>query len=102
MEDKTNDETKKDSKSGEESDEVLMKCVRNLFGLTKKETIPNFPINKKIQKKYLKAPFSRKNKNYSEEKINEDISKKDKKEIIIKVAYPSGIIKILTKNEKNK
>lgn len=102
MEDKSNEETKKDPKNSEEADEVLMKCVRNLFGLTKKQTIPNFPINKKIQKKYLKDPFSKKNKNYSEDKINEEISEGKKKEITKKVEYPSGIIKIIKKDEKNK
>ena len=46
MEDKT------PNKENDRKDDMeeLMKCIREAIGLNKKQTIPNFPINKKIQK----------------------------------------------------
>ena len=96
MEEKESDEHKK---VVEEADDELMKCMMKMMGLTKKPKLPNFPINKKAQKKFLKDPFKHKN-NFSNKKI-EETSDKDKKETIKKMVYPSGIIKTITKNEKN-
>ncbi len=59
-------------------------------------TLPDLPINKKIQKKLLKE-HSKKNKNNSETAKTEDYEK----EITKKIIYPSGIIKTITKNQNN-
>ena len=96
MEDKVPNEEQK----RKDIDEELMKCARKLFGLTEKPTIPNFPINKKIQKKLLKE-HSYKQKNNLKEKTDEQTSEEEKKEMTKKIIYPSGIIKTLTKNDKN-
>ena len=94
MEDKS--PSKQDS--NEDFGEHMMKTIRNMAGLKQKAALPNFPINKKIQNKLLKE---KKNKNIINNKKTEEISKEDKQEIIKKVVYPSGIIKIITKNGKN-
>ena len=90
------EQKKKDEEIGEE----LVKATQKLFGLTEKPTIPNFPINKKAQKKYLKDPFNKKHKKNLADKSIKDTSDKDKKEIVKKI-YPSGVVKTITKNEKN-
>ena len=97
MEDKTVNE----QKNKEKAEDDFMKCVRNLMGLTEKPTIPKFPINKKAQKKLLREHFSKKHQNNSEDEEDEKESEGDTKEITKKVIYPSGIVKILTKNGKN-
>ena len=94
MEDKTSNE----EKNKEDSFEELMKAGRKLMGLKEKPTLPNFPINKKIQKKLLKDKTK---KDKTEDKKDEEISGEDKKEITKKIIYPSGIIKTVTKNDKN-
>ena len=96
MEESVSDEQKKANK---EAGDELVNCVMKFMGLTKKPKLPNFPINKKAQKKFLKEPF--KHKNNIDEKNIEETSEKDKKEIVKKMIYPSGIIKTITKNEKN-
>ena len=98
MEDKT------PNKENDRKDDMeeLMKCIREAIGLNKKQTIPNFPINKKIQKKYLKDHFSKKNKKDSYNESDEEDSDEDKTELVKKTVYPSGIIKITTKNIKDK
>ena len=96
MEESVSDEQKKANK---EAGDELVNCVMKFMGLTKKPKLPNFPINKKAQKKFLKDPFKHKN-NIAEKNI-EETSEKDKKEIVKKMIYPSGIIKTITKNEKN-
>ena len=96
MEESVSDEQKKANK---EAGDELVNCVMKFMGLTKKPKLPNFPINKKAQKKFLKEPFKHKN-NITEKNI-EETSEKDKKEIVKKMIYPSGIIKTITKNEKN-
>ena len=87
-----------EEKKIEDSFEKLMKARRKLMGLKEKPTIPNFPINKKIQKKLLKDKTK---KDKTEDKKDEEISGEDKKGITKKIIYPSGIIKTVTKNDKN-
>ena len=101
-------ENKEDKPSEEKNDnknddfgEQMMKCMRNMMGLSKRPTLPNFPINKKAQKKFLKDPFNKKHKNNLIDRSNKETIEKDKKEIVKKMVYPSGIIKTITKNEKN-
>ena len=96
MEESNSEEQKKINK---EAGDELVNCMMKVMGLTKKPKLPNFPINKKAQKKFLKDPFKHKN-NLAENSIKES-SEKDKKEIVKKMVYPSGIIKTITKNEKN-
>ena len=98
MEDKEDkkDETQNEKESNEDFGEVMMSTIRKMNGLTKKVTLPDFPINKKIQKKLLKE-HSKKNKNNSDNTKTEDC----KQEITKKIIYPSGIIKTITKNLKN-
>ena len=65
---------------------------------------PEYDINKKIQKKLLKElPFEFANKKIPSNKIdpknNEDSNKQ--KEITKQIAYTSGIIKTIIKNEKD-
>ena len=101
MEDKApNDQ--ESNKDNEDDMEELMKNVRNLMGFKEKPTIPNFPINKKVQKKFLKDHFSKKHKKDSDDENDKENPKEDKTEITRKVVYRSGIIKIITKNSKNK
>ena len=101
MEDKApNDQ--ESNKDNEDDMEELMKNVRNLMGFKEKPTIPNFPINKKVQKKFLKDHFSKKHKKDSDDENDKEDPKEDKTEITRKVVYRSGIIKIITKNSKNK
>ena len=69
------EQKKKDEEIGEE----LVKATQKLFGITEKPTIPNFPINKKAQKKYLKDPFNKKHKKNLADKSIKDTSDKDKK-----------------------
>ena len=49
----------------------------------------------------LKPYSSNKNQKNSEDKKDEKLTEEDKKEKIKKIIYPSGIIKITTKNAKN-
>ena len=95
------DKSQKDKISDKENEDDFMKIIRDSLGLKTKPTVPKFPINKKIQKKLLKEYYSNKQENKSEDNKIEKISEEDKKEIIKKVIYPSGIIKVLTKNGKN-
>ena len=95
------DNEPKEKKSVEEDEDDFLKCVRNAMGIKQKPTIPNFPINKKIQKKFLKdKPFPSIKKNIIG-KIDSISSEEDQKEITKKIAYPSGIIKTITRNGKN-
>ena len=95
------DKASKDQKSSEDFGDDIMKNIRDFMGFTKKPKIPNFPINKKIQKKLLKPYSSNKNQKKSEDKKDEKLTEEDKKERTKKIIYPSGIIKITTKNAKN-
>ena len=95
------DKSQKDKISDKENEDDFMKIIRDSLGLKTKPTVPKFPINKKIQKKLLKEYYSNNQENKSEDNKIEKISEEDKKEIIKKVIYPSGIIKVLTKNGKN-
>ena len=94
------DKASKDQKSSEDFGDDIMKNIRDFMGFTKKAKIPNFPINKKIQKKLLKPYSSNKNQKNSEDKKDEKLTEEDKK-TIKKIIYPSGIIKITKKNIKN-
>ena len=87
-----------EQKTDKESDDDFMKTMRELMGLKQKPTIPNLPINKKIQKKLLKDKKHQKKLNDTNK---EDISKEDNQEITKKIVYPSGIVKIIIKNRKN-
>ena len=87
-----------EQKTDKESDDDFMKTMRELMGLKQKPTIPNLPINKKIQKKLLKDKKHQKKLNDTNK---EDISKEDNQEITKKMVYPSGIVKIIIKNRKN-
>ena len=49
----------------------------------------------------LKPYSSNKNQKNSEDKKDEKLTEEDKKERTKKIIYPSGIIKITTKNAKN-
>ena len=97
MEDKTPNKENNNEGFGE----FFMKTIRDMSGLREKPTLPDFPINKKIQKKLLKDHQSKKHQNNSEINKNKVNLDEDKKEIIKKVIYPSGIIKILIKNGNN-
>ena len=53
-------ENKEDKPSEEKNDnknddfgEQMMKCVRNMMGLSKRPTLPNFPINKKARFNFI-------------------------------------------------
>ena len=95
------DKEPKEDKNEEEIEDDLLKHVRNSMGLKQKATIPNLPINKKIQKKFLKDnPFPL-NKNKIGSQINKINFEEEQKEITNKIVYPSGIKKTITKNAKN-
>jgi len=91
------DEKPNDNTNKEETDD-FMKCIRDIMGLKQKPTIPKFPINKKIQNKFLKDHPSKKKANNSNTKNIQENKKETTKEII----YPSGITKTLTKDENNR
>ena len=102
MEDTIPKEEEDEKKKKKEAfDKEFMKTVRNVMGLNEKPTIPNYPINKKIQKKLLKE-HPKKNQSNSAEKKEEIFSKEDQKEITKKMIYPSGIIKTIKKNSISK
>lgn len=67
MEDKGDKKDKSPNKeeSNEDLGDLMMSTIRKMNGLKKKMTLPDLPINKKIQKKLLKD-HSKKNKNNSE------------------------------------
>ena len=86
-----------EQKNDKESDDDFMKTMRELMGLKQKPTIPNLPINKKIQKKLLKDKKQKKLNNSN----TDNLSKEDNQQITKKMVYPSGIVKIIIKNGKN-
>ena len=86
-----------EQKNDKESDDDFMKTMRELMGLKQKPTIPNLPINKKIQKKLLKDKKQKK----LNDSNTDNLSKEDNQQITKKMVYPSGIVKILIKNGKN-
>ena len=86
-----------EQKNDKESDDDFMETMRELMGLKQKPTIPNLPINKKIQKKLLKDKKQKKLNNSN----TDNLSKEDNQQITKKMVYPSGIVKILIKNGKN-
>ena len=86
-----------DKKNDKESDDDFMKTMRELMGLKQKPTIPNLPINKKIQKKLLKDKKQKK----LNDSNTDNLSKEDNQQITKKMVYPSGIVKIIIKNGKN-
>ena len=99
MEDKEKDESQKIEKEKEKKklesiDENLMKCFRELMGLSEKPTIPNYPINKEIQKHLLKEDSS--DENFDD---IDSSSSEEEKITTKKVVYPSGVIKITKKME---
>ena len=47
------DKEPKEKTNVEEVEDDCFKCIRKAMGIKQKLTIPNFPINKKIQKKFL-------------------------------------------------
>ena len=91
--------TKKEDKKPDE--DLIIGCIRNLTGIKEKVNLPDYKINKKIQKKYLKEmPFNKiERKTYI--KNNKNTSSKDKNENMKEIIYPSGIIKKINKDEKN-
>ena len=96
MEKKEPNEIKKE----DYNDSEFLKDMRDIMGIKEKPTIPNFPINKKVQKKYLKdKPFSSFRKNSSHK--NKNSISRGQKEFTKEIKYPSGIIKKVTKNENN-
>jgi hypothetical protein len=86
-----------EQKNDKESDDDFMKTMRELMGLKQKPTIPNLPINKKIQKKLLKDKKQKK----LNDSNTDNLSKEDNQQITKKMVYPSGIVKITIKNGKN-
>ena len=86
-----------EQKTDKESDDDFMKTMRELMGLKQKPTIPNLPINKKIQKKLLKDKKQKK----LNDSNTDNLSKEDNQQITKKMVYPSGIVKIIIKNGKN-
>ncbi len=86
-----------EQKNDKESDDDFMKTMRELMGLKQKPTIPNFPINKKIQKKLLKDKKQKK----LNDSNTDNLSKEYNQQITKKMVYPSGIVKIIIKNGKN-
>ena len=86
-----------EQKNDKESDDDFMKTMRELMGLKQKPTIPNLPINKKIQKKLLKDKKQKK----LNDSNTDNLSKEDNQQITKKMVYPSGIVKIIIKNGKN-
>ena len=77
--------------------------ISNCIQVGEEIKFPEYDINKKIQKKILKQPpfeFINKKFYHSENAINnKDLFKP--KENIKQIIYPSGIIKTVTKNEKD-
>ena len=103
---KSDEEEKEKSKEKKkESDEDFMKTMREALGFKTKPKMPQFPINKKAQKKYLKEKvFSCiKHNSSKDKKEDKKISEEelDKKIFTKTITYPSGIIKTVTKNENN-
>ena len=95
------DKETKDKKNIEEIEDDFFKCARKALGIEQKPTIPNFPINKKIQKKFLKEkPFPLFIKKIGSQ-IDNINTEGEQKEITKKITYPSGITKTITKNGKN-
>ena len=91
----------KEKKSVEEFEDDFCKCLRKAMGIKQKPIIPNFPINKKIQKKFLKEkPLNSVIKKLGSQIANIN-TEEDQKEITKKISFPSGIIKIITKNGRN-
>ena len=86
-----------EQKNDKESDDDFMETMRELMGLKQKPTIPNLPINKKIQKKLLKDKKQKK----LNDSNTDNLSKEDNQQITKKMVYPSGIVKIIIKNGKN-
>lgn len=107
-EDKVSEEKKdkKDEKKGDkdkksEDNEDLLKVIRESFGIKKKPIIPKYPINKKVQNKFLKdKPLAsiEKISNTKNEVLNLE---EDTKEFTKTIIYPSGITKKITKDAKN-
>ena len=82
----------------EKDGEILLECMRKLVGINQKVKLPDLPINKKIQKKYLnELPFA----SIIETNILPTTIPGDKKELKKEIIFPSGIKKIILKNEKN-
>ena len=86
-----------EQKNDKESDDDFMETMRELMGLKQKPTIPDLPINKKIQKKLLKDKKQKK----LNDSNTDNLSKEDNQQITKKMVYPSGIVKIIIKNGKN-
>ena len=85
----------KEEKKDDMNEDSFTESVRKALGFKKKITLPQFPINKKIQKKYFKElPFMVKERNQESKKYKGD----KLKEIITEIKYKSGIIKIITKS----
>ena len=95
------DKEPKEEKNDEQVEDEFLKSMREAIGIKQKPFIPNFPINKKIQKKFLKERPFPPNKKIIGPNINNINSKEPQKEITKKITYPSGITKTITKNGKN-
>ena len=105
QEKKSDEKDKEASKDKEkQANEDFVKAMREALGFKTKPKIPKFPINKKAQKKYLKEKvFSCIESNSSKDKKEDKkISEEENKKIFTKtIAYPSGIIKTVSKNGSN-
>ena len=81
-----------------------IKAFKKVHGLNEKTTIPNYQINKKIQKKLLKA-YSKENHNNSNSISKKDeifTTEEDKKTMIKKRIFPWSIVETKYIIEKNK
>ena len=101
MEDDISSEQNKKKEEEEKSEDPFIKGMKDMMGLKETPKLPNYPINKKAQKKYLKDPFNKKHKSNLLDKDIEQTSETENKKLINKTVYRSGIIKTITKNEKN-
>ena len=83
------------------NEEDKAKFIKDLIKFKKKAKLPDYPINQKIQNKYInELPFSTNKKRFFVE-----LDKKDKitEEVYAKVTpFPSGILKTITRNIKDK
>ena len=102
MEDKINEIEKKITSRIQNSINVFKK----IHGLKETPTIPNYQINKKIQKKLLKTYYKENHKNSNSiskiDEISTTITEEGKNTLIKKRIFPWGIVEVTYTIEKNK
>ena len=97
-ESKQNEENQ-ENKDNKENKEDVIQRLKDLIEIKKKSKLPDYPINLKIQNKYINhLPFStKKSKNLVEFDKNDKVTEEDYIKVI---PYPSGVVKTITRNIK--